>query len=94
MSDTKSRILEAGERAVEELILVLNDSIIGNSDGGDLAPEKMKTAASAKRLAFDDALYILNKIEEERKIVNQEDKKVVVIPSSFAEGRAKKNGKQ
>ena len=58
MSDTKSRILDAGSKAVEELILVLKDSIIANSDGGDLAPEKMKTAASAKRLAFDDALYM------------------------------------
>jgi len=93
MSDTKSRILEAGSKAVEELILVLKDSIIDNSDSGDLAPEKMKTAASAKRLAFDDALYIFNKIEEERKLADTEDKKVVVIPSSFAEGRAKKNGK-
>jgi hypothetical protein len=93
MSDTKSRILDAGSKAVEELILVLKDSIIANSDGGDLAPEKMKTAASAKRLAFDDALYIFNKIEEERKSSSTEDKKVVAIPPSFAEGRAKKNGK-
>lgn len=93
MSNTKERILEAGKKAVEELIKVLEDTIIGNSDGGEITPEKMKIAASAKRVAFDDALYIHDKIESESK--TDEDKPIVKeVPKSFAEQRAASSGKK
>ena len=57
----KDRLLKAAEKAVDELINVLNDTIIGNSDD-DISADKMKNAAAAKRLAFEDALFILEKI--------------------------------
>jgi len=55
----------------------------------------MKNAASAKRLAFEDAMYMLNKIEEEENKASETPiAEVTLGKSGFAEGRAKlKNGK-
>jgi len=91
MSNKRTEILDAGMIAVNELIKVLRDPIITGMDG-DLTADKMRTAAAAKRLAFDDALAILEKIEQEQPSEDQEAiaKKVAEIPISFAEDRAKK----
>jgi hypothetical protein len=91
MSDKRKEILEAGRIAVDELIKVLKDPIITGMEG-DLTADKMRTAASAKRLAFEDAIAMLDKIEQEEPSEDQEAiaKKVSEIPISFAEDRAKK----
>ena len=104
MSDVKQRILAAGEKAVEELILVLEDKILGNSmivegtgKSASVSADKMKQAAAAKRLAFDDAIYMTEKIEAERKKsgeIPQEQATKKEIPKSFAEGRAKQSGRK
>ena len=48
----------------------------------------MKNAASAKKLAFDDALAMLHKIEEEES--GKDDIKVIDAgKNGFAEGRAR-----
>lgn len=93
MSSKRQEILDAGMTAVDELIKVLKDPIITNSED-DLSADKMKAAASAKRLAFEDALAMLEKIEQERPDENQAElaKKASEIPSSFAESRAKGKG--
>jgi hypothetical protein len=90
MSSKRERILEAGMKAVDELIKVLEDPIITGMEG-DLSADKMKTAAAAKRLAFEDALAMLEKIEQERPSADQEAiaKKAESIPVTFAESRAK-----
>jgi hypothetical protein len=50
----------------------------------------MKNAASAKRLAFEDAMYMLNKIEEEEnKAAEGPIVEVTLGKSGFAEGRAR-----
>jgi hypothetical protein len=90
MSEKRNEILEAGLVAVDELIKVLRDPIItGNSE--DLSADKMKTAAAAKRLAFEDAIAILTKIEDEQPSADQADiaAKAALIPTSFAENSAK-----
>jgi hypothetical protein len=88
----KIEILEAGKKAIDELIKVLKEPIITHAED-DLTADKLKNAASAKKLAFDDALSMLHKIEEEE----NKDKNVDIIKidhgrQGFAEGRAK-NGK-
>lgn len=90
MSIKRIEILDAGLVAVDELIKVLRDPILTGSTE-DLTADKMKTAAAAKRLAFDDALAILTKIEEERPSADQADiaAKAALIPISFAENSAK-----
>lgn len=90
----KDRLLKAAERAVDELINVLNDVIIGNSDD-DISADKMKNAAAAKRLAFEDALFILEKIDLERsKMESGPVNEIIVGNGGFAEGRARNNGKK
>jgi hypothetical protein len=90
----KDRLLGAAEKAVDELINVLNDSIISNSED-DISADKMKNAAAAKRLAFEDALYILDRIDIERsKIDESQIKKIDTGNGGFAEGRAKPNGRK
>jgi len=91
MSNKRQEILEAGLKAVDELIKVLRDPIVTGMDS-DLSADKMKTAAAAKRLAFEDALSILEKIEQEKPDSNQLEiaKKASEIPISFVENKAKK----
>lgn len=99
MSDYKLKrkeILDAAQKGIDELIKVLRDPIIGNSDDSDISADKMKNAAAAKKLAFNDALEMLKRIEDEENLLyeNSIDKKdVKEIPSSFAERRAIKSNK-
>lgn len=90
MSGKIDRIIQAGEKAVDELIKVLESAIITHGED-DLSADKMRSAAAAKRLAFEDALFIDNEIQ---KLKNADDKseiekKIAEIPVSFAESRAK-----
>ena len=91
LKEKKVRVLEAAELAVEELINVLKEKIVSFED--DLSADKMKNAAAAKRLAFEDAIIILDKIQEERDKMNVVQSTVVIPDTSkggFAENRGKK----
>jgi len=88
----KGEIVEAAKQAIDELIKVLKSPIITHAED-DISADKMKNAASAKRLAFEDAMYMLNKIEEEEnKAAAGPVVEVTLGKSGFAEGRAR-NGK-
>ena len=84
----KIEILEAAKVAIDELIKVLKEPIITRSED-DISADKLKNAASAKRLAFEDALNMLAKIEEEEN-KSSELPIINVGNGGFAEGRAKK----
>lgn len=84
----KVEILEAAKVAIDELIKVLKEPIITRSED-DISADKLKNAASAKRLAFEDALNMLQKIEEEENKSSQIPT-INVGNGGFAEGRAKK----
>ena len=84
----KVEILEAAKVAIDELIKVLKEPIITRSED-DISADKLKNAASAKRLAFEDALNMLQKIEEEEN-KSSELPIINVGNGGFAEGRAKK----
>ena len=87
-SDLKLRIIEAGYKAVEELIKVAGDKII-TGDETDLTADKLKNAAATKRLAIEDAFQILNRIESEKELINGDSKTKEPSIKGFAEGRSK-----
>lgn len=72
----KLRIIDAGYKAVEHLIKVAEENILhgGIDEDGDaieLAADRLKNAAAAKKIAIFDAFEILNKIESERESIDQ-----------------------
>jgi len=87
--ETKLRIIEAGKKAIDELIKIGAEPILS---GGleDPEPEKLKQAAATKKLAIFDAFEILNRIEEEERMLEEGDKESTVKPfKGFAEGRSR-----
>ena len=90
IKDTKKSIIQAGHKAVEELIKVAEEKIITHSED-DVSADRLKNAAATKKLAIFDAFEILNRINEEEamldnKPVEKEDNKSF---SGFAERRSK-----
>ena len=85
---TKLSIIQAGQRAVEELIKVAKEAIVDSDD--DISADRLKNAAATKKLAIFDAFEILNRIEEE-KAMFEDGKKETKEKSfkGFAEGRSK-----
>jgi hypothetical protein len=87
--ETRKNIIQAGRKAVDELIKVAEEQII--TDGSDdLAADRLKNAAATKKLCIMDAFEILQRIEEEEAILEgkpKEEKKERVF--KFAEGRSK-----
>ena len=90
--EIKLRIIQAGHKAVNELIKVAEESILKpDDDGGDLAADKLKNAAATKKLAIFDAFEILSRIELERENIDAIDKGVSKTDTKqgFAERRSK-----
>ena len=87
--ELKLRIINAGYKAVEELIKVAEDTIITGGDE-DLSADKLKNAAASKRMAIEDAFTILNRIEQEKSMLNGEtEKPKEPTIRGFAEGKSK-----
>jgi len=61
--ETKIKIIEAGQKAVEELIKVAKEKIVDSDD--DVSADRLKNAAATKKLAIFDAFEILNRIQQE-----------------------------
>jgi ASC-1-like (ASCH) protein len=89
IKETKKNIIQAGHRAVEELIKVAKEDIVDSDD--DISADRLKNAAATKKLAIFDAFEILNRIEEEERILDNKPKKEVKSTSfgGFAENRSK-----
>ncbi len=90
--ETKLKIIAAGHKAVLELIKVAEESILNpNTEGDDLAADKLKNAAATKKLAIFDAFEILNRIEAERESIEMSEKGVnkTDTKQGFAERRSK-----
>ena len=88
VKETKKNIIQAGHRAVEELIKVAKEPIVDSDD--DISADRLKNAAATKKLAIFDAFEILNRIHEEENIIEGkvEEKKQSTF-KGFAEGRSK-----
>jgi ASC-1-like (ASCH) protein len=88
--ETKLSIIQAGRRAVEELIKVAQEAIIDSGD--DISADRLKNAAATKKLAIFDAFEILSRIEMEEKMIIDEDaakNDTQKVFKGFAEGRSK-----
>jgi hypothetical protein len=89
IKETKKNIIRAGHKAVDELIKVAEEKIITNTED-DVSADRLKNAAATKKLAIFDAFEILNRIQEEERIIEdkpKEDKKESF--KGFAERRSK-----
>ena len=89
IKETKKSIIQAGHRAVEELIKVAKEAIVDSGD--DITADRLKNAAATKKLAIFDAFEILNRIQEEQAILDGKDTKENKERAfkGFAEGRSK-----
>jgi hypothetical protein len=86
--ETKKKIIQAGQKAVEELIKVAKEKIVDSDD--DVSADRLKNAAATKKLAIFDAFEILTRIqEEEEKLSEKPKEKKEERVFKFAEGRSK-----
>ena len=88
IKDKKRNIIQAGYKAVDELIKVAKEEIVDSDE--DISADRLKNAAATKKLAIFDAFEILNRIEEEKYIL--EDKPTEQKENTFqgfAERRSK-----
>ena len=89
--ELKQEIIEAGREAVQELIKVAKEKIIttGQDLSNDLAADRLKNAAAAKKLAINDAFEILSKIDSEEEILNSSINSDKGKSGGFAERKAR-----
>jgi ASC-1-like (ASCH) protein len=86
--ETKKKIIQAGQKAIEELIKVAKEKIVDSDD--DVSADRLKNAAATKKLAIMDAFEILARIQDEEDMLNNKPKeKVEKTFKGFAEGRSK-----
>ena len=88
IKETKKSIIQAGYRAVNELIKVAKEEIVDTED--DVSADRLKNAAATKKLAIFDAFEILNRIEAEKALLDNkpiEEKQDTF--KGFAERRSK-----
>tara|TARA_B100001250_G_C19735374_1_gene760505 strand:- start:134 stop:412 length:279 start_codon:yes stop_codon:yes gene_type:complete len=88
--ELKKNIIQAGRRAVEQLIKVAKEDIIKPDPEDELAADRLKNAAATKKLAIFDAFDILNKIDAEEEVLESGDKiEKTNTKQGFAERRSK-----
>ena len=90
IKETKKLIIQAGHRAVEELINVAREKIITNTED-DVSADRLKNAAATKKLAIFDAFEILNRIQEEENMLKGKasEKTEKKAFKGFAESRSR-----
>ncbi len=89
IKETKKRIIQAGHKAVDELIKVAKEAIVDSGD--DITADRLKNAAATKKLAIFDAFEILNRIQDEEGLLEgkePEEKKTSTF-KGFVESRSK-----
>lgn len=88
IKETKKNIIQAGRKAVDELIKVAEEKIVDSGD--DISADRLKNAAATKKLAIFDAFEILTRIEEEERILeNRPKEENTEAFKGFAERRSK-----
>ena len=87
--EIKQKIIDAGHQAVEQLIKVAREDIIKYESEDEIAADRLKNAAATKKLAIFDAFEILNRIEEEKALLNASKETKAKSVKGFAEGRSK-----
>ena len=88
IKETKKNIIQAGYKAVDELIKVAKEEIVDTDE--DVSADRLKNAAATKKLAIFDAFEILNRIEEEKSMLDGKQKEEAKPKAfgGFAENRS------
>ena len=73
LKETKLKIIQAGYRAVEQLVKVAKEDIIKLDTDDDLAADRLKNAAATKKIAIFDAFEILTRIEAEKEAILEKE---------------------
>ena len=81
-------IIQAGQKAVKELIKVAEEKIVTGGDD-DISADRLKNAAATKKLAIFDAFEILTRIEAEKNLLENKPIEKKESFSGFAERRSK-----
>ena len=81
-------IIQAGQKAVKELIKVAEEKIVTGGDD-DISADRLKNAAATKKLAIFDAFEILTRIEAEKSLLENKPIEKKESFSGFAERRSK-----
>ena len=88
IKEKKENIIQAGYKAVEELVKVAKEPIVDSDD--DISADRLKNAAATKKLAIFDAFEILTRIQEEEAILNDKPiEEEIKTFKGFAERRSK-----
>jgi len=88
IKETKKNIIQAGQKAVNELIKVAKEPIVDSDD--DISADRLKNAAATKKLAIFDAFEILSRIQQEEAILNDKPiEEEIKTFKGFAERRSK-----
>jgi hypothetical protein len=89
--ELRLKIVDAGYKAVEQLIKVAKEDIIKHDPEDEIAADRLKNAAATKRLAIFDAFDILNRIEAEKTNLQEatNDSSKIDSKQGWAERRAK-----
>ena len=89
IKQTKLNIIQSGYKAVEELIKVAEERIVTGGED-DVSADRLKNAAATKKLAIFDAFEILNRIEQEKNMLeNKPTEEKQEAFKGFAERRSK-----
>jgi hypothetical protein len=100
IKELKMRIVQAGYKAVDQLIKVAEEDILkggtvkindsGEEEHSELAADRLKNAAATKKIAIFDAFEILSKVESEREALEMIDNGIdkVKTKQGFAERRS------
>jgi hypothetical protein len=74
-NELRQSIIKAGRKAVEHLISVAEEKILGKEDPGgensSLAADRLKNAAATKKVAIFDAFDILDRIDQEESRISE-----------------------
>ena len=88
--EIRLEIIQAGEKAVKQLIKGAKENIIKPDPNDELAADRLKNAAATKKLCIFDAFEILKRIEEEKTLLEGGTLEVKNNkPKGFAESRSK-----
>ncbi len=82
IKNTQKNLIQAGQKAVDELIKVAKEPIVDSDD--DISADRLKNAAATKKLAIFDAFEILTRIEEEERLLEDKPKQDDKPKKSFS----------
>jgi hypothetical protein len=97
--DTKRRIIEAGKKAIDELVKIAEDKVSlggvqADDDDGGVTADKLKNVAMTKKIAIFDAFEILSKIEQEEESIRISQSSTGASKVDNTQGFAERNSRK